>query len=112
MSVNTYGTVIYADESLTIDDIITIIMEDDDLKSEVFLAIHERDLLRKHLEIPGILVRTKEKDTWAMTPITCECGCTLHKGTISRHRKTKKHKQMLEQATMKKEEHDTDPKLP
>ena len=102
MSVNTYGTVIYADESLTLDDIITAIMEDDDLKAEVFLAMHDRDLLRKHLEIPGILVRTKEKDTWAMTPITCECGCTLQKGTISRHRKTKKHMQMLEQLPRRK----------
>jgi hypothetical protein len=86
-----------------------LIVYDDDLKSTVFQVMHESDLLRKHLEIPGILVRTKEKDTWAMTPITCECGCTLQKGTIGRHRKTKKHKQMLEQAIKKNKEEDADP---
>jgi hypothetical protein len=93
MSVNSNGIAIHAHESLTIDEIIDIIMQDDDLKSKVFRSIHDMESLRRHLDIPGILVRTRGRDKErikerAMTPITCECGCPLHMATISRHRKT------------------------
>ena len=93
MSVNTNGIAIYAHESLTIDDIVSIIMTDENLKSKVCRsAVHDIYSLREHLHRPGILVRTRGMDKEAIyerlhRPIKCECGCTVHRNTISKHRK-------------------------
>ena len=84
MSVNATGIAIYAHESLTIDDIVSIIMTDETLKSRVCRsAIHDIYSLRKHLHRSGIRVRTRGIDKEAIherlhRPIKCECGCTVH----------------------------------
>ena len=101
MSVNTNGIAIHAHESLTIDEIVSIIMAYEDLKPKVCRsAIHYIYSLREHLHRPGILVRTRGMDKEAIyerlhRPIKCECGCTVHRNTIAKHRKTMKHKNML-----------------
>ena len=103
MSVNSNGISIYAHASLTIDDIISIIMTDDNLKSKARHSIYDIESLRERLHRPGILVRTQGKSKEAIyershRPISCECGCTVHRNTISKDRKAMQHKTMLEEA--------------
>ena len=98
-------------ESLSIYEIIGISMHDDALRSKVcrsisaWQTIHHLDVeaLEKHLFKPYKLVRFKGPNKEAIRermrmPILCECGCTVIRGTIWRHRKTMNHKTMLEEA--------------
>ena len=76
MSVNTNGIAIYAHESLTIDEIISIIVDDDDLQSKVSRSFDNAtrevlddldvESLDTHLDRPYILVRTKGTNKDAM----------------------------------------------
>ena len=84
MSVNSNGIAIYANESLTICERVSIIMDDADLQSKVCRSIYhwtgkvlddlDVESLEKHLDRPYILVRTKGTNKEA---IRCECGCTI-----------------------------------
>jgi hypothetical protein len=64
------------------------------------------DTLEEHLLSPRILVRFKGPNKEAIRerlhmPMLCECGCTITRQSISKHRKTMKHKTMLEEALLK-----------
>ena len=116
MSVNSNGIVVCANESLTTCEIVSIIMDDADLQSKVCRSIYHwtkkvlDDLdvktLEEHLLSPYILVRNKGPNKEAICerlhmPMLCECGCTITRRSISKHRKTMKHKTMLEEALLK-----------
>ncbi|MFM7983340.1 MAG: hypothetical protein ACKPKO_28860 [Candidatus Fonsibacter sp.] len=63
-----------------------------------------------HLQYGKTLVRTRGRDDSKRyarfhRPTVCECGCTVHRGLLSKHRKTKKHaKIMAEKGRVKGED--------
>ena len=104
MSVNTNGHTIYADESLSLNEIVHIILHcDDKISKNVFLRpadVADTDFLLAHLGHGKTLVRTRGRDAnkkYARlhTPVVCECGCKIHRGLIYKHRKTKKHARLM-----------------
>ena len=112
MSVNCNGVAIYAHESLSIYELISVIVDDDALQSKVCRSIYHWtrkviddlnvETLNERLLSPHTLVRNKGQNKEAMrermrSPILCECGCTITRNMISNRRKTMKHKTMLEE---------------
>ena len=90
-------------------------LEDDDLQSKVCRSISpsqtvddlDVETLEEHLLSPHLLVRFNGPNKEAIRermrmPILCECGCTITRDTIWRHRKTMKRKIMLEETLRKK----------
>ena len=117
MNVNSNGIAIVAQGMLSIYEIISIIMDADDLQSKVRRSIYHwtrkviDDLdvqsLDERLLSQYILVRNKGPNTEAIRErmrmrILCECGCTITRNKISNHTKTMKQKPMLEEALRKK----------
>ena len=115
-SVNCNDVAAYAHDSLSIYEIISIIMDDGNLQSKVCRSMCnwtrkviddlDAETLEEHLLSPHMLVRFKGPNKEAIRermrmPILCECGCTTTRDTIWRHRKTMKHKTMLEEALRK-----------
>ena len=114
-SVNSDGVAIYAHESLSVCEIVSIITDDDDWQPKVCRSIYHWtrkvtdylhvETLEEHLLSPYTLVRNEGPNKEAMrermrSPILCECGCKNSRNTISNHRKTVKHKTMLEEALL------------
>ena len=104
MSVNTNGSTIYAHESLSLLEIVSIIENDESLKSRCYYytwKVYEHQSLIDYLQRERTLIRTRGRDQNKINerlhrPVVCECGCHVHQNTISKHRKTQKHKKLLE----------------
>ncbi|MFM7985727.1 MAG: hypothetical protein ACKPKO_41080, partial [Candidatus Fonsibacter sp.] len=62
--------------------------------------IADTEFLLAHLQEGKTLVRTRGRDASKAyvrvhTPVVCECGCTVHRGLLWKHRRTKKHARFM-----------------
>ena len=117
MYVNTNGTTICAHESLSLEQIVFIILSSNELKHKLhahpwhdFKHCHD---FYSYLEClqhsPHKLVRTRGRDPekhraslerakeMAKTPVVCECGSVISRGSFKRHQDGNKHKHMMEE---------------
>ena len=63
-------------------------------------SIDNKECLWAWLEEQGTLIGTRNRDASKKyarlhTPMVCECGCKINRGLIYKHRKTKKHAQLM-----------------
>ena len=101
MTINTNGWTIYAQEGITLSEIINEFETNEDLwsKADGPTKLGPRGWVLAHgpNDIRYTTGRSKEKIKQRLTmKIVCECGRTIAKGELSRHRKTKVHLQDLE----------------
>ena len=113
MYVNTNGTTIYAHESLSLEEIVFIILSSNELIDKLhahpypdFKYCHDFDSYMEYLQrnpykVSRVRGRDPEKQRAclerAKTPVVFECGSVITQHYLKRHHHTNKHKQMMEE---------------